>query len=229
MIFGTFFGKSFCSCGRRKFFSKQNFILFNIFFIYRLLVLSGLAGAVALGTFLDYLTETKFGQNWSTELNLLPVKLIRCFSLVKNTKMLYDVRGRGETKNATGDKKKQTNGASKSRSKENNNLNSLSNTVVCTSAEKRRRAVSLDILDGIRVFTILWIIAAHCSSMTQIPVLMKISPLAHFPWTFFENRDANWLVSSYLLSTYYPVSIFFMVRYVKICYLFLYILTYFLF
>ena len=195
------------------------FILFssvdNFSLCPRLLVLSALSFTVGLGTFLDYLTETQLGRNWAAQLELLPVRLVRCFSLITNTRMLYDVskrRGNGGGETGAVSKSK-----SKSKQSDNNNNNNNSGggggvTNVMTAAERRRRAVSLDLLDGLRVLTILWIIVAHCVSMTQVPFLMKVSPVAHFPWTFFENRDANWLVSSYLLSTYYPVSIFFMVR-----------------
>lgn len=91
-------------------------------------------------------------------------------------------------------------------------------TVPLTSGERHRKLINLEVLDGIRVHAILWIIVAHCSSFTQVPYLMKVSPLAHFPDDFFRNKADNWLVSAYLLSTYYPVSIFFMISGILVIY-----------
>ena len=72
--------------------------------------------------------------------------------------------------------------------------------------------INLDILDGIRVFAIVWVIVTHCTTFSQVPTLMKVSSLAHYPKDLIQIKENNWLISVYIQSTYYAVSIFFMIR-----------------
>ena len=170
---------------------------------------ASISGLVGLGTFLDFLAGTQFGKNWSKYLNLLSVRLVRCFSLSTNLKLLFDVKNRNDKP--------------KTKSTITNGTNGSMHIDVGEDHNSKR--IRLDILDGIRVFAILWIIVAHCSSFTQVPYLMKVSPLAHYPEDISRSKSANWLVSSYLMSTFYPVSIFFMIRFVLLI-AFVYSLTF---
>lgn len=71
---------------------------------------------------------------------------------------------------------------------------------------------NLNVLDGVRVLAITWIIICHSSAMTQVPLLMKVSTFADYPESAHMLRNENWLGSAFILSYYYPVSIFFIIR-----------------
>ena len=71
---------------------------------------------------------------------------------------------------------------------------------------------SLEPLDGMRVFLIVWIIVSHSCSMAQVPRLMKVSPYAQYPDGMNRLGNRNYLASAFVQTLNFSVSIFFMIR-----------------
>lgn len=136
-----------------------------------------------MGSMCDVIVYTQIGRHWSDYIySFTFVKVMRCFSLVQSVPSLYDIT----------DHKRDMEPVDKFNA-------------------KTKPLMRIDVLDGIRVFSILWILGAHVAAFSQVLYLMKVSPVAHYPHGIVEMKEENWLMSSYLQSTYLAVSVFFLV------------------
>lgn len=146
-------------------------------------LLGSLVSLCFMGTLLDMIIYTETGRQWSDYIySFSLVKVMRCFSFMQSVPSLYDI---------TNHKKDVE--------------------VVDKFNAKTRPLMRIDVLDGIRCFSIFWILAAHVAAFSQVLYLMKVSPVAHFPHGIVAMKEDNWLFSSYLQSTYLAVSVFFLV------------------
>lgn len=146
-----------------------------------------LLGVIGLGTVVEYACQhTKLGAEYLESINV-PVRLLCCFSLITSCQRLVSVAARPKPVQLTG-------------------------TSLTRDRVTKPSVVSLQLLDGLRVLAILWIVVSHCSGFTQLPLLMKVSPFVHYPHDLVRSKADNWLISTYLVNTYYAVSMFFMIR-----------------
>lgn len=120
-------------------------------------------------------------------LSLFPVKLLKCFSVISSTSALGNVRVGNDEQLILKD------GHGKYK---------------CN-----RGVYRLNMLDGLRFLTLVWVVFAHSSAYTHVTHLMKVLPFRHFPDGFLRMKNNNWFFVSYLENTYFAVSIFFMIRY----------------